>query len=143
MQQLSLFEPTGSASIAGSAEVLNTTSRNVKPHRRRGNHFKHGIVRNATQRGCYYAYWYNYLLRDEEGNERVVTRKAVIRGAAVGTDRGEQLRRVVESWIERGETSESILRLLKRLPKSTRRCRYPNWENVMGREEDMRVGEWS
>lgn len=144
MQQLSLFEATGSLPSAETVQipkVVYSASKTVKP--KRGDRIKHGIVRNATQRGAYYAYWYNALSRDAEGHEKVITRKAVIRGAACGTDRGEDLRALVELWIEAGRSSDEILRLLKRLPKSSRRCRCPNWESIMSRYEDMRLDEWS
>lgn len=117
--QLNLFEDTLNKSEYESVETRNYLHRGIK----------HGVTINPTARGSYYSYWWNYIARSIDGRERIRTQKKPIRGARVGSEKAEDLRVLVESWITSGLLPRQICMKLELLPRSYRRSRY-EWSDL-------------
>lgn len=118
--QLNLLENTLNVTGGESVDLRNYLQRSIK----------HGVTINSTARGSYYCYWWNYVWRSVEGVERIRTQKKPIRGARIGTEKAEDLRVLVESWIASGLLPRQICLRLELLPRSYRRSRHSDWADL-------------
>jgi hypothetical protein len=86
---------------------------------------KHWVGENPTARGVYCHYYWQ-----ERKGGRAITKNRYIRGSAKGTEWGEARRSLVEGWIDSGLTPREICQKLEQLPRSKRRSRHPDFEQL-------------
>lgn len=113
MKQLDLFQSKPLVAPYQSANLPNHKSRIIT----------HWTGEYDTARGRYYRYYWQF-----KGDRS--PKHAHIRGSVVGSLLGDYRCGLVDEAIANGRKPAEIVEMIRRFPRSTRNCRYPNFETV-------------